>query len=609
MASTFFGLTIAGSGLTAYNAAINVTANNVSNVKTKGYSRQEVKQSASEALRVNAKYGMIGSGTEATDVVQIRDQYYDTKYWNNNCRFGEYDTKYEYTQQIEKAFQDDDSITGFSSIFAQMNAALEDLATNPYDESFRNQFINYSQSLCEYFSQTYNTLQNIQKDVNSVIYAKVQEINTIANEIALLNRQINVIEIQGAHANELRDQRAVLLDKLSEIVPIETEETDVINSKDPDYKTGATIFKISIMGHTLVDNYSYNNLKCVAREFTTSQNDPLGLFDVYWENDDSIVALGSSAISGELKGLYDIRDGNNKENFRGTVQKIEEVEIPDPTTGYKKTLSAVTISNPSQKTVEELTVGHEGRIKLDNKYFYYTDFTMNDDGTYTFTLDEKIYIPDLYLGNPATVGESIDFKGVPYYMQQLNEFVRTYAEAMNSVHLQGENKYGETGKLFFTAIDEVTGEELSFTEGVSGKNDSYYKLTAANISVLKEYFLNPGKMATSSDTSKGDEFKDIVEGFQELYDKKKIFRGASASKFLETVLSDIAIDTNKLKTFTENYSNIMNTIEKQRMSISGVDEDEEAMNLIKFQNAYNFSSRMVQCMSEIYNRLILETGV
>ena len=53
----------------------------------------------------------------------------------------------------------------------------------------------------------------------------------------------------------------------------------------------------------------------------------------------------------------------------------------------------------------------------------------------------------------------------------------------------------------------------------------------------------------------------------------------------------------------------MESIKTQRMSVSGVDEDEEAMNLIKFQNAYNMSSRMVQCMSEIYNRLILETGV
>ena len=74
-------------------------------------------------------------------------------------------------------------------------------------------------------------------------------------------------------------------------------------------------------------------------------------------------------------------------------------------------------------------------------------------------------------------------------------------------------------------------------------------------------------------------------------------------------MSDIAIDTNKLKTFSENYVDIVRAIDKQRASISGVDEDEEAMALVKFQNAYNLSSRIMQCMSEIYDRLITQTGV
>ena len=117
MGSTFFGLTIAGSGLSAYQTAINVTANNVSNVRTEGYTRQEIAQTAAEALRANTKYGMIGSGTEVTDINQVRDRYYDIKFWNNNSRLGEYDSKYSYLKQIEAAFQDDDSITGFSTIF------------------------------------------------------------------------------------------------------------------------------------------------------------------------------------------------------------------------------------------------------------------------------------------------------------------------------------------------------------------------------------------------------------------------------------------------------------------------------------------------------------
>jgi len=72
MPSQFFGLTIASSGLSAYQAALNTTANNISNEQTKGYSRQAANLSASDALRVNAKYGSMGSGITVNSIKQIR---------------------------------------------------------------------------------------------------------------------------------------------------------------------------------------------------------------------------------------------------------------------------------------------------------------------------------------------------------------------------------------------------------------------------------------------------------------------------------------------------------------------------------------------------------
>jgi flagellar hook-associated protein 1 FlgK len=75
------------------------------------------------------------------------------------------------------------------------------------------------------------------------------------------------------------------------------------------------------------------------------------------------------------------------------------------------------------------------------------------------------------------------------------------------------------------------------------------------------------------------------------------------------MISDISVDTQKATIFQKNYSNISNAIDKQRMSISGVDNDEEALDLVKFQNAYNLSSKMVSVLAEIYDKLINETGV
>ena len=168
---------------------------------------------------------------------------------------------------------------------------------------------------------------------------------------------------------------------------------------------------------------------------------------------------------------------------------------------------------------------------------------------------------------------------------------------------------GDPAGNFFTGLHKVTGEDFNLDEGVSSWSDSYYSITAENFTVATELFEHPELMSTSSDASKGDEFKDILLELIQFEDQTKIYRGGTAKTFLETVLSDIAIDTNKVKNFTSNYTNISNVITNQRMSISGVDEDDEALALIQYQNAYNLSSRMVQCMSEIYKRLILETGV
>ena len=68
-------------------------------------------------------------------------------------------------------------------------------------------------------------------------------------------------------------------------------------------------------------------------------------------------------------------------------------------------------------------------------------------------------------------------------------------------------------------------------------------------------------------------------------------------------------NTSRAETFYSSYVDISYSIETQRISISGVDEDEEAVNLVKYQNGYNLASKMIQTLTEIYDRLILQTGV
>lgn len=153
MASTFFGLHIGSSALSSFQVATNTTANNIANVKTTGYTRQEATLQAKDAINVTARYGSVGTGVTVTSIKQQRDLYYDNKYWENNSCYGRYEQKLYYMEQIQNYFKDNgSSVKGFSSVFSQMFSDLDTLRSKPSDKTVRNQFISSAQSLCTYFN-------------------------------------------------------------------------------------------------------------------------------------------------------------------------------------------------------------------------------------------------------------------------------------------------------------------------------------------------------------------------------------------------------------------------------------------------------------------------
>jgi flagellar hook-associated protein 1 FlgK len=630
MSSQFFGLNIAYTGLLASNAAMNTTANNISNVQTEGYSRQQVNQQAANALRVFQTYGCAGAGVETLAIERIRDEFYDAKYWSNNAKVGEYDMKQYYMQQIETYFDDDGENAGFKTVFDQfMVTGIEELLKNPSSESTKAQFVGYAGALTEYFNGTEGNLEEVQKDINQEIKLKVDELNSIASEIATLNKQINTIELTGTTANELRDRRTLLIDQLSEIVDVDVTETPVTDTNNPDRETGANRFLIKIAGgQVLVDTNEYNSLECVARKSyeKVNQTDIDGLYDVYWENGQKF-NLYNAAMGGALTGLVQMRDGNNGENFTGTITATGSRDITD-STGNTVSHDTVTIAVSSDylKDLNKSNLSDQGGvINLGNQEFYYDSWEYDvDNEEYTFILSDSTrnskHITNDRVGKNASIGSSVDYQGIPYYMNQMNEWVRTFAEKFNDILTSGVTEDNEPGTIMFTGDMATTDEQYNFgvrydngTAGVivSDSSDSYYKLTAKNFSILSAMENNPDILATKKSASDGVEQSDLLKELKNMAtDKTKMsYRGASASEFLQCILSDVALNASRANTFQECYTNISSSIDNQRLSISGVDEDEEAVNLVKYQNAYNLASKMIQTLTEIYDRLILETGV
>lgn len=625
MGSTFFGLTIAGSALNSYHVATNTVANNISNANTAGYTRQEAVRVASEALRTNQKYGMEGSGVTTTEIAQKRDFYYDVKYWENSAKVGMYDVELYYMQQFETYLIDDDSSKGFGTILDEMFAAMEDLKKTPDNLDARKAFISKSQNLTSFFKGMTTGFKKMQQDCNEEIANQIEVINGIAQKVALLNKQINVIELQGTNANELRDQRALLIDQLSSLVPVTVKETKVSDSKDPTIFTGATNYVVKINGQTLVDSFEYNTLTYVAREEKVNEMDADGLYDIFWNKNNIPFNASGTTCEGRLKGLFDVRDGNNNEGFTGKI-KADSFGTATITNGSTtKTVSTVTIEHPSIREVGRMTMPPEGKIIINNTEYKYTKFSYDDTTeTYEFVLDELLTSEEQtrISGRSVAIGTNIDAMGVPYYQAQANLFLREFAKQFNLLHLEGVDLDDIPGDAFFVAVDASDGSEYNFSdyknkpngsanESMSSDGNFYYLLTADNIQVADALVKDPRKMVTlkSKDLANGEAIQDIVERMLKLKSEVKMFRGGGADGFLKTLISDNAVDTQKSEIFLENYTNISETIVQKRMSISAVDEDEEALDMLKYQHAYNLASRMIQTMSEMYDRLILETGV
>ena len=617
MASTFFGLDIAYTGVQAANAKLNTTANNIANVDTKGYTRQEATQVASDALRISQSYGMAGTGVTVTDINQVRNEFYDVKYWQAQTNLGQYDMKMYYMYQIEDYFTDKDTVEGFEPIFSAMFDSLEEVYKQAGTPSTKTQFIGAAGDLCEYFNAQATNLEKLQLGVNEEIKNKVDEINSIAEQIATLNKQINTIEVNHLRANELRDKRNLLIDQLSRIVDVEVRETPIYTTPGGTEKSGIYTYEVSIAGgQILVQGYEYNTLECVARsaEEKVNQSDADGLFEIKWSNTMDFNLYGAN-LGGELKGLIEVRDGNNEEYFHGTTKGVKDNSDGTYT---------VTIEVPNKDYLTDMnkcTLPDSGQLTLVNTKYKYSGFEFDGTKTpptYTFKIEREAgqADPTIFDGKEARVGTKVDYQGIPYYQEKMNEWVRIFAKAMNDIEKTAVDEEGKPAEVLFTAKDKVSGEEIKFTADLADKkykssDSDYYRLTAGNLSVNNEMVKDASKFGTTVDIKKGGDAQDVTELLLTVQDdKNKVnFRGCSAKEFLQCITSDIALSANNAKTFTENYTNINKSVSQTRLSISGVDNDEEALHLVKFQEAYNLSAKVMQIMTEIYDRLILQTGV
>lgn len=227
MRSTFMGLEASKRGLFTQQSALYTTGHNIANANTAGYSRQRVNMQPTlgfpgTGLNAPKTPGFIGTGVEAGSVQRIRDAFVDRQYRQESNKLGYWESRSEAITQMEDIMSEPSDF-GLNVSLDQFWKSLQDLSTNPENSGTRKVVVQRGVAVAESFNYIHKQLSDIQGNLKNEIIVSTKDINSILDQIASLNGQIQSIEPNGYIPNDLYDSRDNLLDELSAYFPIEIE--------------------------------------------------------------------------------------------------------------------------------------------------------------------------------------------------------------------------------------------------------------------------------------------------------------------------------------------------------------------------------------------------
>lgn len=229
--SLLSSLSTAKNALNAQTMVLNVISHNVANANTEGYSRQTATLTALSSGSTSSAFGysstgvVIGNGVEVTSVARSRSALYDEMYWSENQSYNYYNKLEELFSQVESLI-DEPSDDGLSALIDDFYNAWEDLSDNADDLSAREALKSTAEELASRFQRIYSELETMRGEIDTEISTIPTRINEITSEIAALNSSIMVASTEGTSANDLMDQRDLLIDELSEYSDVQVVAQD-----------------------------------------------------------------------------------------------------------------------------------------------------------------------------------------------------------------------------------------------------------------------------------------------------------------------------------------------------------------------------------------------
>lgn len=563
MANGFGSLYVGASGLQNAQNAINTTANNLANVDTKGYVRQQVRYADKNYTilkdsRANVNMQQSGLGVSIGDVVHARDIFLDKTYRQETGRMSFYSARYETATYVEDLMQE---LNGqqFKQSVSDLWQAFQEVSTKPADSTNQNLVLQKADLLVSRTQKLYSDLQNYQSNINDQIKDDVDRVNTIGNRIYELNLQIQRVEAGGTEtAMTLRDERDNLLDELGNYGRIEVTED----------ATGFTY--VDMEGVRFVDENRCYNMGLKAADGT-------GFYTPYWPQQ-SDVEKGQYVpvfrLSGEISSEMNTDIGSIKSKLlvRGDAYGRREDMASEKSYGNIEGCTLMEVQ-------AELDVLFSNIVRSMNDIY-----CPNTETTSAFTSTDGVTYP------PGTkiLDEENCARGVDGEIPPRELFTRIGIDRYTKVT-------GKDGKTYYVYNEE--DPDVSSTRYAIGT-------ITVNSDLKRQITLMPAyKKDGSVDYEMGAKLAaawEVKDMKLNPYDQKP----CTFEEYYDKMVDQLGIEGNTYKSVTETLSGAVSSVDSKRQQVSGVSSDEELSNMIKFQSAYNAASRFMNVISEMTETIV-----
>lgn len=564
-------LNIGTSGLFASQSGLTTTSHNISNVNTEGYSRQRIEQNARLPNGQGDYY--IGRGVNITNVERLFDQFLADEVRQFTSQTKSSETFASFAKQIDSLLGAEESSvsTGLDSFFD----AVQQVADDPTAIAARQVMLAEAETVANRFNNLDAQLRSYNNQVNLKLESAVSDVNRLARGIAELNQSIRDASSGGSQPNDLLDQRDKLLNDLSQLVSVQTVEQD-----------DGTVNVFVGSGQGLVVGNSVTDLQVVENATDSTR------LEVAYGSNNSVIS--QQLNGGEIGGLLSVRR-----------------DVIDPTRQQLDDLAAGVVETMNQQHRAGLTLdGNAGGNLFEDAV---TPTAANMRVAITDPRDVAVAFPV----TQATDGNNSGTGALTVASVDSSDpaFDATNALTQGPVQFQynaaaGEYEVTYNGNTQTLAYDPATdsGKTFNLTDDLALPDDIPLSVTLSGTPADGDTFTLSNAPSGANFTQSGDNRNALA--LAELQVNKTLNpNGAgepqdSFGDVYGNLLGDVATRTNQAENSRQAQQGLLDSTRARFESVSGVNLDEEAANLIKYQQAYQASAQVINVSNTIFDTLL-----